>query len=124
MQTRPPAWTPRSTRPSPISRMIAQAWEIIREIGLGRVDLGVQAGGRVCILGNTRPEWSFCDFGATSAGAVVVPIYQTNSPKECEWVANDSEAVAVIAEDAAQVAKIVEVRDSLPNLRHIIVMEP
>jgi long-chain acyl-CoA synthetase len=102
----------------------ARAWEIAREIGLGLVDLGVQAGDRVCILANTRPEWSFADFGAASAGAVVVPIYQTNSPKECEWVAANSEAVAVIAEDAAQVAKIVEVRDSLPSLRHIVVMEP
>jgi long-chain acyl-CoA synthetase len=102
----------------------AQAWEVVREIGLGLIDLGVQGGERVCILANTRPEWSFADFGASSAGAVVVPIYQTNSPKECEWVAGNSEAVAVIAEDAEQVAKIVAVRDSLPHLKHIIVMEP
>ena len=93
----------------------AEAWEIVREIGLGLIDLGIQRGDRVCILGNTRPEWSFADFGAASAGAVVVPIYQTNSPKECEWVAGNSEAVAVIAEDAEQVAKIVEVRDNLPE---------
>src|SRR3954469_675708 len=102
----------------------AQAWAIAQEIGLGLIDLGVQRGDRVCILANTRPEWSFADFGATSTGAVVVPIYQTNSPKECEWVAGNSEAVAVIAEDAAQVAKIVEVRDNLPSLRHIVVREP
>src|SRR3954451_10484640 len=101
----------------------AQAWETIREIGLGLIDLGVESGDRVCILGNTRPEWSFCDFAAASAGAVVVPIYQTNSPKECEWVAGNSEAVAVIAEDAAQVAKIVEVRENLPQLRHIVVID-
>src|SRR5436190_2304337 len=102
----------------------AQAWDTIREIGLGLIDLGVERGDRVCILANTRPEWSFCDFGAAGAGAVVVPIYQTNSPKECEWVAGNSEAVVVIAEDAAQVAKIVEVREHLPNLRHIVVMDP
>jgi long-chain acyl-CoA synthetase len=102
----------------------ANAWEIIREIGLGLIDLGVQRGDRVCILANTRPEWSYADFGATSASAVVVPIYQTNSPKECEWVAGNSEAVAVIAENAEQVAKIVEVRENLPNLRHIVVMDP
>src|SRR5689334_19705404 len=102
----------------------AQAWEIIREIGLGLIDLGVQGGDRVCILANTRPEWSFADFGASSAGAVVVPIYQTNSPSECEWVAGNSEAIAVICEDAEQVAKIVEVRENLPNLRHILVIEP
>jgi long-chain acyl-CoA synthetase len=101
----------------------AQAWEIVQEVGLGLIDLGVQGGDRVCILANTRPEWSFADFGASSAGAVVVPIYQTNSPAECEWVAGNSEAVAVICEDAAQVAKIVAVRDNLPNLRHIVVID-
>jgi long-chain acyl-CoA synthetase len=102
----------------------AQAWETIREIGLGLIDLGVQSGDRVCILANTRPEWSFADFGATSAGAVVVPIYQTNSPAECEWVAGNSEAVAVICEDAEQVAKITAVRERLPHLQHILVMDP
>jgi len=102
----------------------AEAWDVVREIGLGLIDLGIERGDRVCILGNTRPQWSFADFGASSAGAVVVPIYQTNSPTECEWVAGNSEAVAVIAEDAEQVAKIVAVRDNLPSLRHIIVMDP
>ena len=41
----------------------AQRGEIIREIGLGLIDLGVQRGDRVCILRNTRPEWTFADFG-------------------------------------------------------------
>src|SRR5690242_8112735 len=58
----------------------AQAGEIAREIGLGLIDVGIQAGDRVCILSNTRPEWTYTDFGTTSTGAVVVPIYQTNSP--------------------------------------------
>ena len=40
----------------------AQAWQVIREIGLGLIDLGVERGDRVCILGNTRPEWSFADW--------------------------------------------------------------
>jgi len=98
--------------------------EIVSEIGRGLVDLGLQPGERVCILANTRPEWTYADFGITTAGGVVVPIYQTNSPEECEWVAGNSEAVAVVAEDAAQVAKIVEVRDRLPNLRTLVVMDP
>ncbi len=64
----------------------AQLAETVQEIGLGLIDLGIEAGDRVCILANTRPEWSYADMGATSAGAVVVPIYQTNSPEECLWV--------------------------------------
>jgi len=59
----------------------------VRELALGLIALGVEPGDRVCILANTRPEWSYADFAATSVGAVVVPIYQTNSPEECAWVA-------------------------------------
>jgi long-chain acyl-CoA synthetase len=102
----------------------AEVGEIVREIGLGLIDLGIEAGDRVCILCNTRPEWTYADFAITSAGGVVVPIYPTNSPDECEWVAGNSEARAIVCENAAQVAKIVEVRDRLPELRHVIVIDP
>ncbi len=98
--------------------------EVVAEIGLGLIDLGIAAGERVCILANTRPEWTYVDFAITSAGAAVVPIYPTNSPEECEWVAGNSDAVAVVCEDASQVAKILEVRDRLPALRHLVVIDP
>ena len=84
----------------------AEVGDIVREIGLGLIDLGIAPGERVSLLCNTRPEWTYCDFAITSAGAVVVPIYPTNSPEECEWVAGNSESVAVVCEDASQVAKI------------------
>ena len=83
-----------TTSPSPRSATI------VREIGLGLIDLGIAPGDRVCLLANTRPEWTLRDFAITSAGGVVVPIYPTNSPEECEWVAGNSEAVAVVCEDA------------------------
>src|ERR687886_118509 len=98
--------------------------DLIREIGLGLIDLGIQPGERVCVLSTTRIEWTYCDFAISSAGAVVVPIYATNSPDECEWVAGNSEAVAVVCENAAQVAKIVAVRARLPELRTIVVIDP
>jgi long-chain acyl-CoA synthetase len=102
----------------------AQVGEAVREIGLGLIDLGIQPGERVCILAKTRVEWSYCDFAISSAGAVVVPIYPTNSPEECEWVAGNSEAAAIVCEDAEQVAKIVAVRHRLPGLRTMIVIDP
>src|SRR6202011_6100982 len=102
----------------------SQLAEIVQEIGLGLIDLGLQPGERLCILANTRPEWSYADMGATSAGAVVVPIYQTNSPEECLWVISDSDASAIICEDAQQLAKIAAIRDQVPNLRTIIVIDP
>ncbi|HTR88943.1 MAG TPA: AMP-dependent synthetase/ligase [Solirubrobacteraceae bacterium] len=96
---------------------------IVDELALGLIDLGIGAGERVSILANTRPEWSYADLAATSAGTVVVPIYQTNSPEECHWVLSDSDACAVVCEDASQLAKIAEIRDRLPHLRTVIVMD-
>jgi long-chain acyl-CoA synthetase len=101
----------------------AQVGEIVTEIALGLIDLGIERNERVCILANTRPEWTYADFAITTAGAAVVPIYPTNSPEECEWVAGNSDAVAVIAENAEQVAKIEQVRGNLPHLRHVILIE-
>jgi long-chain acyl-CoA synthetase len=101
-----------------------EAGEIVSEIGRGLIDLGIQHGDRVALLCNTRPQWTYADFGITTTGAVVVPIYPTNSPEECEWVVGNSESVAVVCEDASQVAKIVEVRDRLPNLKTIVVIDP
>jgi long-chain acyl-CoA synthetase len=102
----------------------AELAEIVREVGLGLIDLGIQAGERICILANTRPEWSYADLGATTAGTVVVPIYQTNSPEECHWVLSDSEACAVVCENEEQLAKVAAIRDRLPQLRTIIVIDP
>src|SRR4051812_12204969 len=98
--------------------------EIVSEIGRGLLYLGVEPGDRVALLCRTRPEWTFVDFAISSAGAIVVPIYPTNSPEECAWVAGNSEARAVVCEDAAQVAKILAVRDRLPALETIVVIDP
>ncbi len=98
--------------------------DIVTEIGLGLIDLGIEAGERVSILANTRPDWSYVDLAATAAGTVVVPIYQTNSPEECHWVLMDSDACAVICENGEQLAKIAAIRDRLPNLRSVVVIDP
>src|SRR6187397_1088538 len=54
--------------------------EIVSEIGRGLIHLGIRPGDRVALLARTRPEWTYADFGITSTGATVVPIYPTNSP--------------------------------------------
>ncbi len=102
----------------------AQAGEAAREIGLGLVDLGIAPGDRVCILCNTRVEWTYADLGTSGAAAVVVPIYPSNSPEECEYIVADSDAVAIFCEDASQATKIAAVRERIPTLRHVIVVEP
>jgi long-chain acyl-CoA synthetase len=94
----------------------------VRQLAKGLIALGVEKGDRVSILGNTRPEWTYYDFAALSAGAVVVPIYQTNSPEECQYVLRDSDAKVVVVEDEGQLEKVRAVRDSLPSLEHVILM--
>src|SRR4051794_27151905 len=69
-----------------VDRSFDQVGEIVRSLSLGLIDLGVAKGDKVSILANTRPEWTYFDFAALSAGATVVPIYQTNSPEECQYV--------------------------------------
>ncbi|HEX8715244.1 MAG TPA: long-chain fatty acid--CoA ligase, partial [Solirubrobacteraceae bacterium] len=101
-----------------------QLADIVQEIGLGLIDLGIEPGERLCILGNTRPDWSYADMAATSAGAVVMPIYQTNSPEECLWVISDSDACAIVCENEEQLEKIAAIRDQVPHLRTIIVIDP
>ena len=74
----------------------AQVADAVDELALGLVDLGIAPGDRVCVLANTRPEWTQAALAISAAGAVIVPIYPTNSPKECEWVVGNSGARAVI----------------------------
>jgi long-chain acyl-CoA synthetase len=102
----------------------AEMGEAAAEIAAGLIELGVEAGDRVCILGNTRPEWSLSDLGVASAGAVSVPIYPSNSPEECEWVAGNSGAKAIICENVDQVDKITKVQGNLPELETIVAMDP
>ncbi len=102
----------------------AQLGEIVQEIALGLIDLDIQPGDGVCILAGTRPEWSYVDMAITATGAVVVPIYPTNSPEECHWVISDSGARAIVCENAEQLAKVAAVRERLPELRTVIVIDP
>ena len=105
------------------TRSFAEVGEVVRWLSLGLIDLGVQKGDKVSILANTRPEWTYFDFAALSAGATVVPIYQTNSPEECQYVLENSDAKVVIVEDAEQLDE--DPRRSAtgcPKLEHVILM--
>ena len=105
-----------------VDRSFDQVLEVARSLSLGLIDLGVAKGDKVSILANTRPEWTYFDFAALSAGAVVVPIYQTNSPEECQYVLENSDAKVVVVEDDEQMEKIREIRDKLPLLEQVVRM--
>ena len=98
--------------------------EVVKEVALGLVDLGIQPGDKVSILAHTRPEWTHACFGILTAGGTLVTIYQTNSPEECQYVLEHSDSRAIFVEDAEQLAKVREVEDRCPELEHVIVMDP
>jgi len=105
-----------------VTRSFAEVEKTVRDLALGLVDLGVAKGDKVSILANTRPEWTYFDFAALSIGATVVPIYQTNSPEECQYVLENSDAKVVVVEDGEQIEKIRRVRQSLPQLESVVRM--
>jgi long-chain acyl-CoA synthetase len=96
---------------------------IARAIAQGLIATGIAPGDRVAILSNTRPEWTYADLGILCAGAVVVPVYQTNAPEECRYVLEHSGARLVFCEDAGQLDKIDQIRGDLPALEHVVAFE-
>ncbi len=106
-----------------VSKTYREVGDIVRQLAKGMIELGIEKGDKVSILANTRPEWTYFDFAALSVGATVVPIYQTNSPDECQYVIENSDAKAVIVEDDEQLAKIDEIRERVPKLEQVIRMD-
>jgi long-chain acyl-CoA synthetase len=98
----------------------AETLTAVEEIALGLAALGIEPGDRVGVLSDTRVEWTLSSYGISACGGVVVPVYPTNSPRECQWVLGDSGARAVICEDAGQVEKIAAVRGELDALEHVV----
>jgi long-chain acyl-CoA synthetase len=101
----------------------AELGEAVRGIARGLIALGVEPGDRVSILCGTRAEWTIADLGSLSAGAVVAPIYHTNSPGECRYVLEHAGSRVVFCEDAEQAAKVAEVRAQCPELEHVVMLE-
>ena len=95
----------------------------IRDLGTGFIYAGVNAGDRVCIIADTRPEWSRAALAVLATGAILVPIYATSSPEECAWVIGNSGATVLIAENAAQLAKIESIGDQVPDLTTLIAID-
>ena len=99
----------------------AEVGEIVPEIGLGLIDLGIEPGRARLHPRQHAARVDLRRLRDHGAGAVVVPIYPTNSPEECEWVVGNSGAVAVVCEDAEQLAKITQVQRAASRRCAIIV---
>jgi long-chain acyl-CoA synthetase len=101
----------------------AQFNEEVRALAKGFIAAGVEAGDRVAIMSSTRYEWTLIDYALWTAGAVVVPIYETSSAEQAEWILANSQACAVIAETDGFAAMISDARDRLPALEHLWLLD-
>ncbi|MEV4438588.1 AMP-dependent synthetase/ligase [Streptomyces sp. NPDC049577] len=91
----------------------------VRAAAKGLIASGIKPGDRVGLLSRTRYEWALLDFAIWSAGAVTVPVYETSSPEQIQWILGDSGAVACLVETPAHEASVESVRDRLPDLAHV-----
>ena len=81
----------------------------------GLVAAGIEAGDRVALMSHTRYEWTLIDYAIWTAGAVTVPVYETSSAEQAEWILSDSGARACFAETAAYEDMIGGFRDRVPG---------
>src|SRR5512140_2386062 len=91
-----------------------------RDVADGLASLGVARGDRLSVIGEVSLEWTLADLGIMGAAAVTVPIYQSNRPHECQYILEDAGVSWIFCDSDAQVAKIREVRERLPQLRGVI----
>jgi long-chain acyl-CoA synthetase len=94
-----------------------------RRVALGLVALGLRPGDVVSIVADNRPEWLYADLGTISAGGVTNGIYTTDSPRQVEYIVNDSGTRFFFAENEEQLDKILEVRARCPQLVKIFVFD-
>ncbi|HEY3008843.1 MAG TPA: AMP-dependent synthetase/ligase [Micromonosporaceae bacterium] len=103
-------------------RSFTELADTVRDLARGLVAEGIAAGDRVCVLAETRPEWTYAGLAVLAAGGVLVPIYPSSSAEECEWVIGNSGARMVVCEDAGQLAKVERMRDRMPDLAVTVVI--
>ena len=95
----------------------------VAEAGAGLMALELVRGDRVAIIGENRPEWLWADLGAQGMGMITVGVYPTSPAAEVEYLLAHSESAVAICEDEEQLDKVLAVRDRLPGLRRIVLIE-
>jgi len=95
----------------------------VNAVAKGLVAFGIEPGDRVGIMSRTRYEWTLVDFACWAAGAVGVPIYETSAAEQVSWIAGDSGIKLVVVETAAHAAVVAQVREELPELTDVLVLD-
>jgi len=96
------------------------SYEQVRQLCLGLIHFGLERDDKVCIIGDNDPQYFWAQLAIQSAGGVAVGIFTDSIPQEIQYIVNHSDAVLVFAKDQEQCDKLLEIRDHLPNVRHVI----
>ena len=95
----------------------------IKNFSLGLISLGLERNDKVSIIGENCPEWLYSDIAIQTAGAISVGVYPTNPSHQVRYILDHSESKFVVAEDQEQLDKILEIKDELPLLKKVIVID-
>ncbi|HEY1321297.1 MAG TPA: AMP-binding protein, partial [Streptosporangiaceae bacterium] len=95
----------------------------VAALAKGFIAAGIGEGDRVGIVSRTRYEWTVLDYALWAAGAVPVPVYETSSAEQVEWILSDSGARAVVVETRAHLELVTEVLRRLPDIRRVWVID-
>ena len=91
----------------------------VTALAKGLITAGIGLGDRVALMSRTRYEWTLIDYAIWTAGAVSVPVYETSSAEQVEWIVSNSGAKAIFVETAAHEALVADLRDRLTGLEHV-----
>src|SRR5437763_1475059 len=95
----------------------------VTALAKGLMATGIAAGDRVALMSRTRYEWTVADYAIWAAGATTVPIYETSSAEQVEWILTDSGARALIAETAAHLQTAAETLAAAPQVERVWMSE-
>jgi len=95
----------------------------VKLVALGLLDLGLKRGERVGIITDNQPEWLFSELGAQAVGAITLNLYRASGLNELAFLLRGIQAAFVIAQDQAQVDKLLEARAELPHIRHVVYID-
>ncbi|WP_435299774.1 AMP-dependent synthetase/ligase [Timonella sp. A28] len=93
------------------------------DVARGFIASGIEAGDTIAIMSRTRYEWTLLDFAAWAIGALPVPVYETSSSSQVQWICSDSQAKLIVVENSGHASVVAQAREELPELREVLVLD-
>ncbi len=107
----------------PMSITWGQFYDQVRSVAKSLIALGVGKNDKVSVLSYSNYRWILTDAAAMTCGAVTVGVYHSNLPKDCQYIIDHSDSVLVFVEDELQLGKVLEIRESIPDIKKVILMK-